>query len=345
MMIVKCPKCKKMIHKIGSCPYCGNSLGFENANEIIEIHSNVAKEYSELSLLLASGKFTELIEKCGIVLEWMPKCSSVFWMRLLAKNGCKTDAELIEKGLNCNDSADFYNAVRYGSQIEKNVYESVKALIEGIKLSLEAEVVKHEYEEKEATPILKYQNEFNMQVQHAYKELFDLWAQLKLIEQEMYGIEEDLKFLSNEHLIMLEKSKNAVNEIKVETCELSECTSKKLNEYLVDLGNYLSLSDLNKKELDLIRKNHPWIERFNKKVQEREKIIKKISSKLSELKSHKNQVLSIVSKYEDIEKQHRMVAKDLLNYNFKSTYLLLGERRYKTVLNNAGLKSIINDVD
>ena len=111
------------------------------------------------------------------------------------------------------------------------------------------------------------------------------------------------------------------------------------------MGNYLSLSDLNKKELDLIRKNHPWIERFNKKVQEREKIIKKISSKLSELKSHKNQVLSIVSKYEDIEKQHRMVAKDLLNYNFKSTYLLLGERRYKTVLNNAGLKSIINDVD
>ena len=344
-MIVKCPECKKMIHKIGSCPYCGNSLGFENANEIIEIHSNVAKEYSELSLLLASGKFTELIEKCGIVLKWMPKCSSVFWMRLLAKNGCKTDAELIEKGLNCNDSADFYNAVRYGSQTEKNVYESVKTLIEEIKLSLETEVVNHEYEEKEATSILKYQNEFNMQIQHAHKELFDLWAQLELIEQEMYGIEEDLKFLSNEHLITLEKSKNAVNEIKAETCELNECTAKKLNEYLVDLGNYLSLSDSNKKDLEFIRKNHPWIEKFNKKAQEREKISKKISSKLSELKSYKNQVLSVVSKFEYVEKQHRMVARDLSNYDFGSTYSLLGEKRYKAVLNNAGLKSIINNVD
>ena len=116
MMIVKCPKCKKLIHKTDSCPYCGNSATFENVNEKTVVHENVVAEYSELPLLLASGKFTQVIEQSRIILRWMPTCSSVFWIRLLAKNECKTDAELIEKGLNCDDAADFYNAVRYGSE-------------------------------------------------------------------------------------------------------------------------------------------------------------------------------------------------------------------------------------
>lgn len=87
-------------------------------------------EYSQLATLLDSGDFAKLIEKSRVVLRWMPTCSEVFWIRLLAKNGCKNDIELIQKGINCDNSADFYNAYRYGTPAEKATYDNVKNLIE-----------------------------------------------------------------------------------------------------------------------------------------------------------------------------------------------------------------------
>ena len=340
MMIVKCPKCKKLIHKTDSCPYCGNSATFENVNEKTVVHENVVAEYSELPLLLASGKFTQVIEQSRIILRWMPTCSSVFWIRLLAKNVCKTDAELIEKGLNCDDAADFYNAVRYGSEAEKATYESVKALIESIRTALENVVVKHEHEEKAATPIVKCQGEFASELQARQKELFDLWSQLEKTEQEMYVIEQDCKFLANEHRISLENSKNEANQIKMQSYKLNECTSEEFHKYLVRLENVLSLSDTSKKELDLMKKQLPWVETFNNKAQEKSRIRKQISSKLSELKSYENRVRSTVSEIERIEKRHQLALRALADYDFRSVYSLIGARRYEEVLSNARLMSI-----
>ena len=98
MIIVTCHKCGKEIHKADKCPYCGNSTKFGTVNGMTDIHENAYVEYSELATILDAGDFAKLIEKSRAVLRWMPTCSGVFWMRLLAKNGCKTDAELIQKG-------------------------------------------------------------------------------------------------------------------------------------------------------------------------------------------------------------------------------------------------------
>lgn len=339
MTIVKCPKCGKYFHKAEMCPYCGNSTEFENVDEKIEVHENVAAEYAELPSLLVSGKFAQLIEKSRVVLRWMPTCSSVFWMRLLAKNECKTDTEIIEKGLNCDDASDFYNAVRYGSQVEKNTYESVKILIESIRVAFETIIAKHEYEEKMATPIVRCQDEFALELQTRRQELFDLWSQLEKTEQEMYVIEQDCKLLAHEHRIALENSRNEANQIKAQSYKLNECTAEELHKYLVRLGNALSLSDASKKELDLMRKQLPWVENFNSKVQEREKIKKQISSKLSELKSYENRIRSTVSEIERIEKRHLLALRALADYDFRSAYSLLGARRYEEVMRNAGFIS------
>ena len=111
MIIVTCHKCGKKIHKADKCPYCGDSTKFGTVNVMTDVHENAYMEYSQLATILDSGDFAKLIEKSRVVLRWMPTCSEVFWMRLLAKNGCKTDAELIQKGINCDDSGDFYNEI------------------------------------------------------------------------------------------------------------------------------------------------------------------------------------------------------------------------------------------
>ena len=153
MIIVTCHKCGKEIHKADKCPYCGNSTKFGTVNGMTDIHENAYVEYSELATILDAGDFAKLIEKSRAVLRWMPTCSGVFWMRLLAKNGCKTDAELIQKGINCDDSADFYNAYRYGTSVEKATYDNVKNLIENVRAILESAIITHEYEEKSASQV------------------------------------------------------------------------------------------------------------------------------------------------------------------------------------------------
>lgn len=337
MMMVKCQKCGKTIHKAEKCLYCGNPSDFLVLDEMDNIHENVAMEYAELPSLLAAGKFSQLIEKSRVVLRWMPRCSSVFWMRLLAKNGCKTDAELIENGVSCDDAADFYNAYRYGSPTEKASYDNVKELIEIIRSSFEAVIVKHEYEEKAATRIVRSQSEFASEIQLRRKELFDLWSQLEKVEQEMYVIEQDCKLLMNEHKLSLDRAKSEAAQIKSQVYRLNECTADELHKYLVCLGNVLNQSDVSKKEIELMRKQLPWIGTFNNKVQERERINSQITAKLSDLRAYESRVKSTVSEIERIEKRHQLALRLVANYDFKSAKLLLGARKYEETMSNAGL--------
>lgn len=344
MMIVTCHKCGKKIHRADKCPYCGNSIEFEIVNERINVHENVSMEYSKLDTLLDSGEFVQLIEKSQKVLQWMPTCSAVFWMRLLAKNSCKTDAELIQKGINCDNSADFYNAYRYGTSVEKATYDSVKDLIENVRITFESAIIIHEYEEKAATPIVRYQSQFPLELKAKRKELFDLWTQLEKIEQEMHVIEQECKILLNEHRISLDNSKNEADQIKTQSYKLNECTSEMLNEYIIRLGNVLNQSESSKKEIELMRKQLPWIETFNNKVQEREKINLKIASKLSDLRSYENRIKSTISEIEHIEKRHQWALQVLSDYDFTSIISLLGTKKYEEVLSNAGLMSISREV-
>ena len=344
MIIVTCHKCGKEIHKADKCPYCGNSTKFGTVNGMTDIHENAYVEYSELATILDAGDFAKLIEKSRAVLRWMPTCSGVFWMRLLAKNGCKTDAELIQKGINCDDSADFYNAYRYGTSVEKATYDNVKNLIENVRAILESAIITHEYEEKSATPIMRCKSEFPLELQAKRKELFELWTQLEKTEQEMHVIEQECKLLLNEHKIALDNSKSEAVQIKTQSYKLNECTSEEFNEYMIRLGNVLNQSDTSKKEIELMRKQLPWIETFNNKVQEREEINLKITSKLSDLRSYENRIKSTVSEIEHIEKRHRLALRNLANYDFQSTISLLGIMEYEESLSNAGLTSFSRDV-
>lgn len=343
-MIVICHKCGKKIHKADKCPYCGNSIEFETVDETIDIHENVSMEYSQLTILLETGEFEKLIEKSRIVLRWMPTCSSVFWMRLLAKNGCKTDAELIQKGINCDISADFYNAYRYGTSTEKATYDNVKNLIETARTAFESAILIHEYEEKSATPIISCKTEFLSEFQARSKELFEIWTQLEKIEQEMHIVEQECKLLLNEHKISLDNSKSEANQIKNKSYKLSECTVELLHEYTVRLDNVLNQSDTSKKEIELMRKQLPCVENFNSKVQEREKINSKITSKLSDLRSYEDRIKSTVSEIEHIEKKHRLALRNLADYDFQSTIPLLGIKKYEEVLSKAGLTLMPRDI-
>lgn len=340
MKIVICSKCGKMIHKSTKCLYCGNDSEFQDISVPTEIHENVITEYEQLFNFLNAGKFSSMLELSRYVLEWMPTCSEVFWMRMLAKNKCKNDAELVQKGIEYDESADFYNAMQYASSDEKTVYQQIKQLIDLIKNGLEKAVIRHEYEEKALTPILKYQKEIFDEINERRKKLFILCSDLGKVEQDMNCVEQECKMLINEHKSALDKAASEADYVKTEISKLTECTEEELHKFHVQLGSILNQSDQSKNAIEVMRKQHPWIDKFSELVRERDEIIDKISLELSSLKAYENEIQSTVSEIEGIEKKHQGALRALSHYDFQSTYSLLGEKKYEEALTSVGLAVI-----
>lgn len=179
MMIKKCSICGRLVHESSKCPYCGHENCFIPVENQVRVHKNVKTEYDKLKELIKKEKYTDAIEVSHYVLEWTPTTSEVFWIRLLARNGCKNDAQLIQKGFEYEESADFFNAFKYGSDAEKTVYQEVRKTVEEIRSALADAVRQHEYEEKKATQIVKLREEMTDEIEQKRSNLFNLWSQLE----------------------------------------------------------------------------------------------------------------------------------------------------------------------
>ena len=170
-----------------------------------------------------------------------------------------------------------------------------------------------------------------------------MWSELEKVEQEMYGVEQDCKLLVSEHRDALERIKTDAANVKSQTYRLNECNAEELHKYQVRLGNLLNQSDQSKSAIDMMRKQHPWIGKFNSLVEKRDGIVRKISSELSELKSYETRVQSTLSEIERIEKRHQLAMRSLSGFDFLSIHSLIGIRKYEEVLAAAGL-AILSDV-
>lgn len=343
MKIVVCPNCGRKIHAADKCLFCGNDNGFQEISGNDKIHENVFDEYGMLEDLLKKRAFDEMIEKSRIVLRWMPTKSDIFWLRVLAKSKCTNDAELVQRGIRFDESADYYNAQKYASPDEQEVYVAVYELVGKIQNEFQKAVTVHEYEEKKATPIVRTQLEFEEELSRRRRKLFDLWSEIEKIEQEMTTIEQNCRLLISEHIDTLNSAKTEATYIKNQSYKLNECRNEELHSYQVRLGNILSQSDRSKNEVEAMKKQHPWVSQFAELEKKRNQLCGTVSSELSDLKSYKSRIQSTVSEIERIEKRHQLAGRTLAGYDFQSMYSLLGARKYEEVLRISGLAVIVNN--
>lgn len=320
MNIVKCPKCNKHIHKSERCMFCGNTVGFQEVS-IEEIHKNVLTDYSHINYLVETKKFEEAIELSYKVLEWMPNSAETFWLRLLAKNKCTTDIELIRNGFDSEGDSDFCNALRFAKGEAVEVYRGIGEIVKKIKNELKNELAKNERKLKSETEILSIKSSIVGEVEARKSKLFELWGELDKIEQSMIEIEMDCKSLAQEHISGLERTAKSASLLKNEIYKLDECTLDSLNSYQVKLGAILKQSDQSKLDLLDIKNKHPWIKDYNDLVVKRDEKEKQIKSELSSLKNYENVVKQTIAKIDTIEKEHNeavlMVDKYVFHKGFK----------------------------
>lgn len=338
MIITKCQKCGSLIHQADRCFLCGNTSEFVIVNSEVLVHENVQYEYSRLERLLKNGEFEEVLELSRTVLEWMPFCSNVFWIQLLAKNRCSTDESLIRKGVSCEDSAEYYNAVLFANETQKKVYTTVAAKILAVKNVLLKYIAEHEYSEKRSTAILKHQIDMSINIETYRNRLFQLWKNMKQVEHDIMVIEEDCLLLVKEHKEALDKSNSKAAAIKAETYKMDECTAEELHKYQTQFGNLLHQSGQAKATIDSIRKQHPWIENYKGLINKRDAIMSEINSEIKALQTYESRVQSTVSEIERIETRHKAAIADVTNYCFFEIRSLLGEARFISAFVEAGVK-------
>lgn len=335
MKIVRCNNCGKLLHKTTRCYYCGSSTSFKEVSDPI-IHENVRMQYVEIEKLLENKKFSDVIKLSYEIIEWMPHFSSIFWIRLLAKNQCCNDEELIKNGFSYEDDPDFYNALIFSDAEEKQIYLDVSSKIEIIKKELKNKVVIHEYNAKNATNIVEIQLRMQSYVEEKRKKLFHLWTELKQIEDDLYDLEMKCKLMVAEHESILEEVYKEAISIKNIVDKFKECSSEDQYIYRIKLTSMMKLSEQEKQIFNKL-KQHTYVSEFKKLLLKREQKATQIGIELSELKNYKKEVQSIISQIEKIEIQHKKALEKIEKNNFQSAKEILKNNDFNQIFQAAGV--------
>lgn len=335
MKIVKCAKCGKYVHKTSQCFHCGNTTGFEEIG-VPHIHENAVLEYSRVESLVENKQFAEALTLSHTVVEWMPNLASIFWLRLLAKNKCSNAAELIQKGFNCEDDADFCNALTFSTDGERRVYHDVQSMVLALQKALKTEVVNHEYQCKMKTSILQMKKNMQREVGVYRENLFALWTELQEIEHTMYTLEKDCLLISKEYSDTLNQAEQDASSVKSETYRLEECTAENLHNYQVRIGNILQQSEQAKGTLEEMRKQHPWVKSFNDLAKKRDEKVCQITDEISSLKIYEAKIQQTLDEINRIEQRHRTAIHAVESFEFLNAANLLGKDSYNAVLRSIG---------
>ena len=336
MKIVKCSKCGKYIYKANRCFHCGNTTGFDEI-DMPQIHENVVAEYSKVESLLESKKFNESFSLSHTVIEWMPNFAGIFWLRLLAKNKCTVVDELIEKGFNCEDDADFCNALTFSIGAEHSIYIDIQHMVIAVRKALKEEILNHEYNCKIQTNILQIKKNMQDEMDVRKQKLFALWSALEEIEYALYTLEMDCRLISKEYSEALEKAAFAASWTKRRVYQLRECTEKEFHKYQVKIENILQQSEQAKADLERIKQQNSWIHSFNDLTKKRDEQVRLISTEISSLKSYEATIQQTLDEIARIEERHRKAVRAVEAYDFLDAVNLLGKDCYNKALHNIGL--------
>lgn len=296
MLVEKCLQCGKIIHMAESCYCCGNESDFEQINLEVKVNESVLSEYNLLSDLLAKGNYKSVIEHSWKVLEWEPRCSSVFWYRLLASYQCKDVQELISKGFDCANP-DFSNALRLAEGIEQQAYLSLQEKMRSLANKLEKVVNIRAEEIRTKKELLELPTRIEMKFDGYRDKTFKLWRELEKIEQDICILAEKISVLEHEHKESLQKAENAVSRFRNNTAKIQRCTFGEFRKIQLQICEVIYLSEKAKKQLECIKEKHPWILQYQERQDKKQVIIKEISE---EIESFERYCKSIKEVNEDI---------------------------------------------
>lgn len=344
MEIVRCSKCGKYIHKATQCYHCCNSADFHEVSNPL-VHKNVAQDYVKMEILINDKKYNEAISLSYRILEWMPFSSSLYWLRLLAKNNCSTAIELIRKGFPCDTDSDFLNALDYSTGEEHDSYRDIQNAISDIRTSLKKEIRAHKYNCIKKTNIINLRKTMQSEIDRRKQDLFSSWYDLEAIEQSLSEIEADCRLLIKDHQESMENAVQEALSIKKEVEKSTECTAYVRHSRMTRMGSVLQQYTSAKDSILRIKAQHPWVKDFQELVSRRNAKEKALNSYITDLQDYEQSIQSVLNEIVRIETVHENAYISADQYRFLDTVAIIGPNAFDQILHTVGVGMGFTDTE
>lgn len=304
----------------------------------VKNNGSVSKEYERLARLVKNGKYDEALALSETVLEKMPFCPDVFWLRLLAGSRCDSTEALIRKGVICEKSADYCNAVRFATGTQKADYTGTAAKITAVRKLLIQSVKKHHIAEMKSANISGLLSGYSDEIDSRREKLFGLFKELSQTESQISAIEKNCLLLLNEYKEAAEKSRSEAASFKSKTSKIKECSAEDYHMYQIKFSYLLNQSNDAKNSVDsLNRHQHPWSKKYSSLCQEYKSIVSQITREINSLKAYEEKIQSAISKAEEIDSKHREALASMAKSDFSQVRSLIGEKLFSSAFSEAGI--------
>ena len=304
MMIIQCKQCGQYLHATNRCFFCGNKSEFLPVGVPSDVHENVKEEFEKLPLLVKNKKFSEALSLADHVLEWSPHNSDAFWCRLLAKNKCCNDEELIKQGFFYEHSGDYQNALLNADTNRQKVYEAVIRKMTELQAALMQGAAQERLNRINMFSIKEMQADLHSIIESSRKDLFSLWTELKGIESKMKELEGCYLLNISEHTDLLTKVNSEAKALEQNVKNLHECTESEAYEYQLRFVDLKSRSESAKRAI--ISHNSSFKKSYEELDKQRLDVLARIDKIIEMMNLYENVVKSAVNVVDTSEEMYEI---------------------------------------
>ena len=346
MRVVKCTKCGKYIHEARRCFHCGAEAGFEvRENARVPVHENVVDVPERIERSIEGKKYEEAYALSYTVMEWMPDLALIYWLRLLAKHQCSSDAELVTRGFDCENDSNLLNALDFAScEEEKSAYSDVRALTLAVRNGLRNAVWNHYCGIVVENNLPEINNTIKTEIDAHKEKIFSLWSSLEDVESRLRSTEAVFNTFCEEHKLLLSKAESVMEMLNQKTSTMEYCSDQEYFRYCVEFDSAQSCSAQAKDAVSKVRARFSPL--FNDLQSQRDKLKRDIEVQIKALQDFgaplRETMRTVLA---PAKTEHEKVLSDVDGFNFVSAYKLLGVESAQRALQDAGIApAVLSDI-
>lgn len=329
MIIKKCSNCGNMIN-VGrfygsTCIFCNSYVSLE------EPHKNVDKAVTLCEKYLSEAK-DETVSLCDIYIERFPYVSMLYWCRLLGKNRCRNEIQLLETGIRFIDDEDYIAAYDCADNNERAYYSTLVQIYYNLQKTLLFKTEKKKKETIFYTGIKQKQEAIYQELQTLSEEFRKMTDNLSSIEMQMKNHVTDCEIYYEFWRAVVDKTYEDVSKLHFDIRSKNEISDKKKYEYQSIIEKNLKKSEYAYKKAEefTTTKMYDNCCALIKKRNIQEKNILALTNRINELDK---EMKDIINKVTDIYEKFENAVDQAKKKDYEAIKAILGDSEIKAQLN------------
>lgn len=290
-------------------------------DDLDALHDRARSAYEDARNQIVARNFDAALRLLDIAKQWSPRESGVYFYRLLAKNGCTFEGDLLMHGFDSRPEIgdpDFIMAQRLASTEEEAKFYSTLAqanakicelLTESEGTAFKQELSQMEEKIRGRAPAITKMQEELQQLQQSLME--NALEQADLLQELEHAVKVSRQIEVTEASVALNKIKQEIVRSDVKKLETDDVHAF----YIRMAAASCQLTDA-EHALSEIEAHHPWLETLEKLKQQQQELEQAISDKKSQILQSDEDLVHMQDDYQSLQENYARVMKALREYRF-----------------------------